>query len=253
MLDSGARSFPDHVWIEDYRLGSHRPHSQELRPYTNDILGVNYFGQDYLHKVGLLAIYQNYGARVAVQTVNLVKLVEASLPLSRQALFMVNSRLGSLDTKDVKGLIRVFDGSIYDSGLRRVDNPALPLEKILSKQFKSTLAVNEKRNEGADVFEIGKYFLDDAMDPSDLRQVRQSVLLWLIDYLESRGTETLPKSYFFVHVASRTHLIAYQRFFGFQKVPAEMSKGLGEDEHILMISGEQLYKNLKKITSSQNF
>ncbi len=251
-IDSADQSFDDYVFIETFKPGFANPVQQRLIPYTNGISGVEAFGRDFLHEVGLQAIYQNYGSRVPIETIQLVQKVEKTLPLERQAVYLVKSNIGSIDIHDVSGMMRIFDGSIYQNGVRKFANPALPLEKILKAQGKSTNIINEKREQGFDVFEVGKYFLAGGMSGKEFQMARQSILIWWVDYLESRGEETLSQCYFYAHVASRTHQIAYQRNFHFKTTSRLESQGLADNENILEIRGDILIARLRAAIISKN-
>jgi hypothetical protein len=247
-INGQIRSFPDHFYLEVYRSGKSTPVSSRLLPYRSDALGSLPVGRDGLQEVGLKAIYQNYGDRVPLEIIQAVKSVEAALPMSRQAAFIARNDVTSDLITSVEGMIRVFDGSIYTDGVRAIDNPALPLEKILRKFNKSTDVVNQRRRLGFDVFEIGKYYLSERLKSENYDEVRKDILRWLLDYLDTRSEDMLSKSYFFAHVASRAHLRAYERFFGFRLEDRSKSQNLDASENILSIRGDELRSRLIELT-----
>jgi hypothetical protein len=248
VLNNKPQSFPESVLIEDYAVKSHRLSGQKLISYTNEITGIEPFGKNLLHDLGLKSIYDKYGPRVPEATVKAVMAVEAELPLNRQAIYKVKVA-GDPDLSDfVMGFMRLFDGSLYQRGLRSLTSPWMPLERILKRQGKSTSAVEQKRQEGADVLEIGKYLLSEDLEAAELSAVRRSVLLWLVDQIESRGAENLKKTFYFVHTASAAHTVAYRRGFGFKIADRALSRGLEENENILMIEGDVLLAKLRELT-----
>ena len=243
IIDNKQQNFDYKVLVESYLPNQRRPVQQILRPFFDPITQLlEPYGKSYVHNPGLKAIYDNYGNRVDAEIIKKVITVEEKLPLPRQSTFFAKN----VKTDQAYGFIRVFDGSIYNNGIRAQTDYLLPLEKILGSMNKSTTIVNEKRRQGADVFEIGKYFIQDHLDPVDAKSVKSDILHWLVGFLESRGSDELKKSYFFAHVASQTHQIAYRRFFGFEVVDKNLSQDLSPDESILMIKGDQLLKNLQQ-------
>jgi hypothetical protein len=245
LINGTIRHYPNHVIIETFPPGANLPRSQTVTRYYNPTGLPSPFGREELHRLGLLTIYQNYGDLVDPAIIAKVIKVEESLSLDRQATFLArNSQTGK-----AAGFIRIFDGSIYFDGVRATTNFALPLEKILKSMNKSTTVVEEFRGQNKQVFEIGKYFISKDLDPTDSKFVKSDIFRFIIDYLETRGEDELKNSYFLAHVASRTHRIAYERFFGFEVAPREKSQGLDANEDLLFIRGDQFLQNLRAMRS----
>jgi hypothetical protein len=199
------------------------------------------------HDPGLQAIYQNYGERVKPEVVRLVVKIERSLPISRQATYLVNG-LGNgttLGEAPILGFMRIFDGSSRTAG--GGTGSALPLERILVASGKSTQAVAESRDRGFDVLEIGKYYLNSDLNAADTQTVRKSVLRWLRNRIRNHETKSLQKTYYFTHVVSRVHQIAYQRTYGFKPVDRDLSKNLSEEENILFVRADDLLEKLNRL------
>lgn len=233
------------VLIEVSRPNAVNPSKQFVERYLDPVSGLPLpYGGTYSHKPGLQAIYESYGDRVDPEIVKTVIRVESQLPKCRQSTFLASS----FDTKINKayGFIRIFDGSIYNDGIRARVNSHLPLERILKEMNKSTDIVNEKKQQGAYVYEIGKYFIKDHLDATDTRHIKSDIINFLIYFLKSRSRVERNDSYYFAHVASATHRIAYQRFFGFEVVDKSKSQGLAEGEDILIIKGQTLLENIEK-------
>ncbi len=253
----GVIGMTGQVLVETYGLG-YKPRLQKLTPYQDVYRHIpRAFGKSQFHEAGLKAIYASYGDLVDSKTVNLVMKVESLLPLERQTSIIIRE-VGTKNSPifgSVFGFMRIFDGSIFKpttaSAGREFSNGTLPLERILSLTSKKTSIVESKRREGARVFEIGKYFLSDQMLPRDHQAVRRDILTWLNQFITDRGPADLSTSYYFAHVASRVHQLAYQRFFGFEVVPKDLSENLAPNENILIIRGDRLKAILDKITVPQ--
>ena len=250
IIGDSARRFSDHVFVETYLLGSDIPASQLLRPYTNYAGLPEVYGSKKLHQAGLLAIYQNYGPRVPLETVKMVKQVETSLPLERVSTFLVSTNYME-GASAVKGFMRLFDGTNGKDENWTYKMP-LPLERILTAQGKSTTVIDQKRAEGNEVIEIGKYFISETLEPTEMKLVKKSILLWLLDAVKSREAKNFNRTFYFAHVASRAHLISYQRYWGFKLADRVLSSGLDTDENILMIRADELVLQLEKLIEKQN-
>lgn len=243
-FDGFIKEQTNKVLIETYKPQSRRPYRQLLTPYYNEATGLSMpYAKDIIHEAGLKAIYANYGTRVDAQVVKMVSLAEGKLSLDRLASFLIRNN----SSGQVEGFIRIFDGSsFYDNGIRSYTNPELPLETILKSMNKQTNIVNIYRNKGYAVFEIGKYLIQGGLNPKKSKAMKSDIFEWVVDFLNTRGDNELQNSVYFVHVASRTHRIAYQRSFGFNLVSKDNSKNLADDESILEITGARLLDNLKK-------
>lgn len=229
--------------------------------YRMPILNLRLFPvKEHFHNIGLDAIYQNYGDLVNESLVNTVIRVEKQLPQDRQETYVITDKVGlnlfyggkRLESENVKGFIRVFDGTDYryQNITRTKSQFALPLERILLMTGKQTRIVQAKRDEGFQVHEIGKYFIRKSLESQGSLDARRGILLWLRSYILSRGQSRPHESYFFVHVASKVHRIAYERNFGLKPVPKEETFGLDKEEDILIIRGDELLHRINKIISS---
>lgn len=243
---SGIQSFPDYVLIEAEALSGARSVRSVIVPYIDPVTGITApYGRALFHEVGPRAIYQNYGPRVPKYLVDAVSKIEGSLTLDRQSTLLIKDENQGAEISSVDGFIRIFDSSVYTSGIRAITKLRLPLELILAKFGKSTSVVDQARTDGLAVFEVGKYFMNPMLSGTQMRIVRNHMMRWMIRFLETRGTAELEKSIYFAHVASRAHLIAYRRGFRFKPVPKEQTTRLDPDEQILQICGTEFLAVLK--------
>lgn len=225
-------------------------------PYLNSPIN---FGKYYFHEVGLLAIYQNYGDLVDPKIVKTVIQAEKKLPLERQESYLIADRSmyisfaggQKFNQEMVKGFVRVFNGSDYRSNTNRElkSDAGLPLERILSMSGKSTRIVEKMRSDRFHVYEIGKYFVRKSLSSQETTETKRGILIWLKDYIESSSDGSPYESYYFAHVASKIHRIAYERYFGLKPVSKEYSQGLDKDEDIMIIRGDELIQRIDRITS----
>ena len=231
------------VLIEVYKPMGKSATKHLLAPYHAPANGLMMpFGKNNLHELGLKAIYSSYGPAVDPLIIRKVISAEDQLSLDRQATFLTKNP----DHGEAQSFLRVFDGSIYDNGIRSTTDFRLPLEIILKSMNKQVSIVDKMRTEGAAVFEIGKYFITSKLDGIEKMAIRRDILNWMIGFIEARGSLESSKSFYFCHVASRAHRIAYERNFGFKLVPDGATSGLAPDENILYISGSDLLSKLKK-------
>ncbi len=249
MLDNQVKVYENYVFIETFKTGNKNPSKQLLTPYVHEPSGLPYpYGKELLHNSGLNEFYMGFAMNFEPEILNNVKKAENKLPLNRIATFMNFNP----ERQEAQGFMRIFDGSIYESGSRKWSKYLTPLEIELSAQSKNTEILNQKRKEGFDVFEIGKYFIKKNLDPKETALIKTDIFHWLTDYLESRGLESLKKSYFFAHVSSLALQRNYKTYFKFDVVDPAYSTGLTDNESILLVRGDVLLQAVSKLTKDIN-
>ncbi len=257
--DEKVQSFPNHVLVEVFASGARVPKMQNITPYYDEANGLTLpFGKTVLHEFGLDLFYERFAKNFGSDLRRSVSKAEGRLTLDRQALVTVTNQ----KLKRRRGFIRIFNGSIYSTGLRATTSLRLPLETELRMAGKTTSAVDELRRKGFDVHEIGKYVLDEptaeelARNPevsfsaAEAALVKRDLYLWMMNYLETFTPAEREKSFYFAHVSSNNLMIHYKRTFHLQPVARELSQGLGQNENLMSIRGDQLYLRLNELVQS---
>lgn len=252
----GQQSFPNHVLFEAFHSGERKPWTQQLVPYFNPSTGLLLpFAKDFFHEQGLGVFYRRFERNFGAELKQSVSKAEARLSLDRLAVVTVTNK----KLKRRRGFIRIFNGSRYSSGVRAETRYRLPLELEMAASNKKTSAVDFFRDQGMDVFEIGKFVLDQPT-PEELRlrpelafstqeaaAVRRDLFLWMINYLEVFNPQELKNSYYFAHVSSVELMKHYRRTFHLQVIDRGLSQGLAEHENLMGISGDRLLSRLKEL------
>ena len=162
---------------------------------------------------------------------------------------------GRKNTEPFSAFIRVYDGTDYARfGIQsKVKNSSkykylLPTEIMFEKNNIKTDLFESYRKQGYQLFQIGKYVLDESLSSTEKKESRNAIFKWLLrNYLDPEKTLN-GKVMFVINVDSAAHERTYRNAFGTVKVNPEMfNPPIQEPNSILVVDLQTLRSHLQKL------
>lgn len=213
-------------------------------------------GRFYLNYiVGLQRLFDHYRRTMsekAAETLGVQSIVQT----------VFNSRTGVMsiwsepnNKGDLIGFLRVFDGTEYKrlrqnpASWKEYYGPILPVEFSFQQRGITTSFFQKLRKEDRHIFEIGKFFIEEDLNPTNKKTVRKTLLRFLKEfYLNPDYLLFKDKVTFVIHVGSEVHQKAYQRAYGAKVLKdPDLERQLKPDEALLVVDLKTLSEKLSGI------
>lgn len=194
------------------------------------------------------ALFAKYNHKIRSQLVELVKKVDAQLPLAR----IGEGTVSNYESHETYATARMFNGSpAFDPS-----DSSLPLEwmfRIRGLSFNKTKAFLEelRKNKSEAIFELGRYMLDGQKEPRSRSQ--KLIDLWILNYFLAPN----PDAFIFGHVTDSFKLSIFKEKYGlnvFESVPvpadpgdlqAPGAKPEENFEYIVMVKASEMAKVIR--------
>ncbi len=203
---------------------------------------------------GLSAIHEGYGVRLSEEEKALIKYSDSKTLEKLQVMERTGYFIGRAHdplnyTRTVVSLLRVVDGN---KRFNEQDEYRLPAEKAFASKDVDTDVFDDLREDGWELFELGKYFVARSLKPGMRKEARNQIFEWLIrNYLEpavASGTKRM----FVIDVGSKVHEDAYRLMFKAKSLDRRsFSPPLPETDAIMLVDAETLMIQLKAIIAGQ--
>ncbi len=244
------------VWERTVRVPN--PEEMDYEPIgflpSQQDYALNYISATYAQ--GLQVLHKNYGIRFTEHELGLMRDSDWSSFHSSLDSFRLGFGVVEANQKNqvshIKGFLKVYDGTDYQTikGLKSglTTKPTLPCEILLKRKNISTDVFTKYREQGYQIFEIGKFFLDPELTSGERTQARKGLLQWLITNYLNPQKQLSDKVIFIIDVGSVAHLKAYHRDFGTEPIPStRFTPELLSPDAILIVTPEMLLEKLLKI------
>ncbi len=198
-------------------------------------------------------LYRGYGVRLTEVEKQFVKNVDYEsvinmADLQRAGYIVIRS------STSIAAMARIYDGTdhsklvqggSYGSYLR--SSPSLPSESILKEKNIKTEIFSELRNNGFQIFELGKYFIGEENSPIEKLQIKKTIFTWVLRNYLSGDDASLAKIKFVIDVSNPVHERAYRSLYGAKSLDENLfDPPLKSPDFIMLVDGPTLKSHLER-------